>query len=145
MSERLIKNTKEPVRCAWPEDCFIQGGSSGVVFSGKGNYVTAFVEAFPPETFLRGEGVTIEAAEADCYRQYTILTSCEHGPYEPRSYTNGSGYCVKCGTWFSGVCEIADDPEDEPSELVKALLGDSQAAHEVLAEMADILEKQGKK
>lgn len=31
----------------WPEDCMVQWGGGGVVFTGKGSYRTAFFEAFP--------------------------------------------------------------------------------------------------
>lgn len=59
------KDTTEwPCAFPWPEDCFCQAGHSGVVFTKSGHYRTAFFEAFPknPNTFIRGEGSTIEVA-----------------------------------------------------------------------------------
>ena len=104
---RLITNTSEPTRHPWPEDCFVQGGGAGVVFHGDGTYRTAFVEAFPkdPPTFLRGEGPTIAEAEDACWKQFERYAACAHGEYERRNYRNGAGFCVKCGTFFSGVFE----------------------------------------
>ena len=58
---------KEPyvLKCDWPEDCFVQGGTSGLVLKGKSTYKTAFFEAFPknPDCFVRGEGESLEEAE----------------------------------------------------------------------------------
>jgi hypothetical protein len=94
----------------WPEECFVQGGSNGIVLAGKDTYTTAFVEAFPDETFLRGEGKTIAEAEDKCWTQYQKLVSCEHGPFEARGYKNGCGFCVKCGTWFPHeICQLPID------------------------------------
>lgn len=39
----------------------------------------------------------------------------EHGPFEARSYTNGSGFCVVCNTWFSGVLRDTDEVTDDGS------------------------------
>jgi hypothetical protein len=84
-------------------------------------YRTAFFEAFVnnPDTFIRGEGKTIEEAEQSAFTQFLAYKDCAgnhdlpntpsevlsrpHGPYEPRDYKNGSGYCVKCGLWFPHV------------------------------------------
>lgn len=104
-----ILRTGEQARYPWPDGMLVQGGKSGAVFTPNGNYRTAFVEAFPPGTFLRGEGKTVAEAETACWEKYQAVLVCsgggEHGPYEPRHYTNGAGYCTKCGSWFSGVCE----------------------------------------
>ena len=109
MTPRPIRNTQFLTQHDWPEDVYIQGGGCGVVFCGNGpSYLTAFVEAFPEGTFLRGEGATVPAAEDDCWLKYLAMKTCsgpngEHGPYEARAYTNGSGFCVHCGTWFPNV------------------------------------------
>lgn len=107
---REITRTGEMAKYPWPEDVMIQGGKKGIVFNRDGSdYLTAFVEAFPPDTFLRGEGASVAEAEEKCWAKYQRYVNCdgggEHGPYEPRQYENGAGFCVKCGGWFSGVCE----------------------------------------
>lgn len=121
----------------WPtEDCFIQCGGDGVVFTQHSMeevltdplkqigaitgvlseeksplelpyYRTAFFEAFPrnPNTFIRGEGKTVEEAEADCWNQYQKYFECDHPSFEPRDYTNGAGHCTKCGLWFPSVID----------------------------------------
>ncbi len=68
-------------------------------------YRTAFFEAFPrnPNTFIRGEGKTVEEAENECWKTYQAYFECDHPSFEPRDYENGSGFCTKCGLWFSGV------------------------------------------
>lgn len=106
---REILRTGEQAMFPWPQDMYLQGGKRGLVVGRKGSYRTAFVEAFPPGTFLRGEGETVAEAEAACWAKYEKHIACdgsgEHGPYEPRQYENGGGFCVKCGAWFSKVCE----------------------------------------
>jgi hypothetical protein len=77
-----------------------------IVTSGnKPNYRTAFFEAFPrvPDTFIRGEGATIEEAEEKAWCQYQKYFDCDHPSFEPRDYQNGAGYCTKCGLWFPNV------------------------------------------
>lgn len=67
---------------AWPDDCTVQWGGRGVVFSGKETYQTAFFEAFPADGsagFLRGEGKTIEEAEADAFSQWERQAGCFRG------------------------------------------------------------------
>lgn len=132
VSDRLIRNTDIPKRQPWPEDVMVQGGARGAVFRREGeSYSTAFVEAFPPGTFLRGEGKTISDAETACWGKYLLHLACDgggrHGPYEARGYENGVGYCVKCGSWFSGVCEPSQRVKDsnEACRIVKAAWGDS--------------------
>lgn len=109
-AQREITRTGEMAKYPWPGDVMIQGGKKGLVFNRDGSdYFTAFVEAFPPGTFLRGEGASVAEAEEKCWAKYQRYVNCdgggEHGPYEPRHYENGAGFCVKCGGWFSGVCE----------------------------------------
>lgn len=84
---------------------YVQGGGHGLVLvRGGGNYYTAFVEAFPEGTFLRGQGATITDAETACWAKYQRMLQCpaapEHGPFNPHTYDNGSGYCIRCGIWF---------------------------------------------
>ena len=108
----------------WPEDCRIQAGESGVVFTHApadpiadalsavvdaaapdtapqraDRYYTAFFESFPrqPDTFIRGEGPTVEAAEADCWARYQRILACDGHIFERCGRRDGYGYCVKCG------------------------------------------------
>lgn len=113
---RLIENTDEPMRCDWPAEVEVQGGSRGVVLGAGGSYWTAFVEAFADGTFLRGEGATVEEAERACWQRYTALRACPsypaHGPWDQRGYTNGSAFCTGCGGWFPGrVTGLPEVPE----------------------------------
>lgn len=82
----------------WPDNCSVQGGSSGVVFSKNGNYRTAFFEAFPkePATFIRGEGQTIEEAEKNAWEKYSRILDCPGHEFERRGYKSGVGYCKHC-------------------------------------------------
>jgi hypothetical protein len=142
MSERLIANTTEAMRHPWPEDCLVQGGSSGVVFREGAPYRTAFVEAFPG-TFLRGEGKTITEAEDACWAKYEILAACPHDQgFSRRDYVNGSGFCNRCGTWFGHAVTGFDPlpeyykPNRRPSLMERAFSGDMRAADEILTTVA---------
>ena len=92
----------------WPDDCFVQSGDRGIVITDKGSYRTAFFEAFPrsPNTFIRGEGETIQAAEAQAWGEYQRVSSCP-GPngheFEARGYENGAGICKHCGMFSTNV------------------------------------------
>jgi hypothetical protein len=81
----------------WDKEMYVQSGSSGLVLSDNGNYSTAFFEAFPknPSCFLRGEGKTIEEAEANCWDKYQKVVTCDH-EMERRNRTDGYGYCKNC-------------------------------------------------
>lgn len=115
----------------WPQDCMVQCGGRGLVFPGghlekvlskktkdplKGltdaiadtdTYETAFFEAFPnnPSTFIRGEGKTIEDAEASAWKQFQKFSACKGHEYEKRGYKNGAGFCKNCGMFKSKVFE----------------------------------------
>lgn len=138
--ERVIANTSEPMRHPWPEDCYVQGGAHGVVFGPDGKaYRTAFVEAFPG-TFLRGEGPTIAEAEDACWAKNEILAACPHDQgFDRRHYVNGSGFCRRCGTWFSkdvtGFEELPEcyEPSRRKSLMERAFSGDLDAAGEILS------------
>jgi hypothetical protein len=129
--ERLIKHTQHVAQHPWPEDVYLQGGGHGLVFSNDGNdYITAFVEAFPGQTFLRGEGKTVAEAEDSAWKQYLRYRNCDgnlkfgewHGPYERRQYRNGAGFCTRCGIWMNKVFEpLPEDPNRKPSRLEKFL------------------------
>lgn len=141
MNDQTIRHTDEPMRCDWPEGTYVQGGSLGVVFGGEnGPYQTAFVEAFPDGTFLRGEGATVEEAERACWEKYAALRSCptypSHGPWDRRNYRNGAAFCGGCGGWFpgsvTGLGELPPDPDRKPTLLERAFTGDDGALVEIL-------------
>lgn len=94
---------KEPytLKYKWPQDCFVQGGTNGVVFSKtKGKYETAYIEAFPknPECFIRGEGTTLEEAEKNAYEKFEKYLNCPNHEFEKLpNYKNGMGRCKHCG------------------------------------------------
>ena len=127
----LIKNTDAEARHPWPETMLVQGGGQGVVFvRGSGDSSeTAFVEAFPAGTFIRGEGASVEEAEDACWAKYLKVVTCagggEHGPYEARNYENGAGFCTKCGVWLPGVLEpsVAVQAERIACDLVISKYG----------------------
>lgn len=131
----------------WPDDTFVQGGARGVVFvAGGPNYETAFVEAFPANTFLRGEGATIGEAETAAWGKYQRILACPTmvGPYtnpvtgeegvmvgplhgdrdndwDRRGYTNGSAFCPHCGTWFPRVVDPLPPDPDAPKSGIEQL------------------------
>lgn len=137
---RIIANTETMARHPWPEDLYVQGGDLGVVMSPKGNYRTAFVEAFPG-TFLRGEGATVTEAEDACWAQYQRYLHCDgngpHGPMERRGYRNGGAICGRCGVWMGCVLDELPDDDREPSLLERALDHDGDALAEIFTTMAN--------
>lgn len=80
--------------CAWPDDCMVQWGH-GIIPANP------FFEAFPPGTFIRGDGETIEDAERKAFAKYERQIGCDHiwGRHHPTrgTYTNGLGWCRRCG------------------------------------------------
>ena len=91
----------------WPDGCSVQCGDKGLVLSQKGNYTTAFFEAFPdePNTFIRGEGATVEEAENDAWEQLERFRACPNHEFERRGYKNGAGFCKHCGLFKSKCFE----------------------------------------
>lgn len=91
----------------WDYDCFVQCGDEGLVLSNNNDYFTAFFEAFPksPNTFIRGEGNTIEEAEEKAWSQLQRYKECKNHEYERNGYTNGSGFCKHCGLFKSHAFE----------------------------------------
>lgn len=122
--KRLIDYDRYELTQPWPEDCYVQGGSRGLVMSrtpGK-SYNTAFVEAFPtqPATFIRGEGPTLEEAEKQAWAKYERVAAGDHEhEYEDRGYRNGAGFCKHCDLFTSNVftptelgsfCSVCETP-----------------------------------
>ena len=107
--KNLLESEAHTVACAWPDDCVVQWGSNGIVFSRKdGNhYKTAFFEAFPhnPATFIRGEGATIAEAEASAFRKFERYQACSSHEFEKRGYRNGAGFCKHCDLFESKAFE----------------------------------------
>lgn len=112
--------------CAWPDDCLVQWGKSGVVFRRDGGdpYITAFFEAFPEDNaggFIRGEGPTIGEAEANAFAKHQRQVACEH-VWGRSGYDNGGALCKRCrafksvfkpivklGEWRAPLNRIEDD------------------------------------
>lgn len=104
----LAKDTDYSPSCAWPAKCYVQWGSSGVVLSKKGNYGTAFFEAFPGDNaggFIRGEGPTIADAEASAFAKYIKEISCSHR-WGRKGYLNGGAFCHHCGAFKTVFKEV---------------------------------------
>jgi len=138
------KSFGEPYLCVreWPEDCFVQCGGNGIVV-GHGSfeemllstdplkalgdeikkptsYRTAFFEAFPrnPDTFIRGEGKTIEEAEEQTWLKFQKYLACKGHEFEKRGYRNGAGFCKHCGMFGSKVFE-PEPPTKEDLEMIE--------------------------
>lgn len=102
-------------------DAMVQGGRNGLVVNAKDpskSYRTAFVEAFIDNSFVRGEGKTIEEADDACWVKIIKHRTCSEHEFIPRSYTNGAGFCKHCGFfasgWFTGedlgqLCVVCGD------------------------------------
>ena len=91
--------------CVWPDDCVVQWGSKGMVMRRAGGaYRTAYFEAFPksPDTFIRGEGEDMAAAERNAFAKFQKIRDCPGHAFERRHWTNGGGMCAHCGM-FSGT------------------------------------------
>lgn len=88
--------------CAWPEKAYVQWGGNGIVFDLPNSYRTAFFEAFidmpdlNKNSFFRGEGEDVAAAEADCFKSFERAITCGDHEWTKGSYRNGAGYCKKC-------------------------------------------------
>ena len=104
IGELLIANTNTEAQFDWG-NVSVQGGDIGVVFSKNDTYTTAFVEVFPknPRTFIRGEGKTIQEAEASAWEQYQRIMTCDHHAFERREYRNGAAICTHCGLFQTDV------------------------------------------
>jgi hypothetical protein len=104
----------------------VQGGSSGLVLSREGgHYKTTFVEAFPHNGFIRGEGATLQEAESSAWSQYVRQMSCEQSPgheFERRHYTNGCGICKHCGAFRSEVFDALPYDSNREPGLIEQLL-----------------------
>lgn len=145
MNKYARKSFGEPYLCKqdWAEDCFVQCGGDGIVFSQGGfqeimfsdnpieslakesakptTYRTAFFEAFPrnPDTFIRGEGKTIEEAEEKAWNKLQKYLACTGHEFEKRGYTNGAGFCKHCNMFASKVFEPEPPTEDEKKQIAK--------------------------
>jgi hypothetical protein len=104
----LAKDTEYKPSCAWPEKCYVQWGSSGVVLSAEGNYRTSFFKAFPNNNsggFIRAEGSTIEEAEAAAFFKYRKEVACNRR-WGRKGYLNGGGFCHHCGAFKTVFQEV---------------------------------------
>jgi|TARA_B110000196_G_C21139312_1_gene662923 hypothetical protein len=83
---------------------FVQGGDSGIVFSRRKSYTTAFVEAFPKingmGTFIRGEGEDVKSAEDACWEKYQRMLKCDDHEWDRNVdgtlRDDGYAQCKKC-------------------------------------------------
>lgn len=102
IGEAMGRNVDYSPRQPWPDHATVQWGN-GIIPANP------FFEAFVSGTFLRGDADTIEAAEADAYLQYKTFIGCDHvwsrHSRTRGTYTNGAGWCVKCGSFKSKVFE----------------------------------------
>jgi hypothetical protein len=96
LSSLLTRNVEYVPACPWPDDCMVQWGH-GIIPANP------FFEAFPPGTFIRGDGDTIEQAERKAFAQYEREFLCAHawGRHHERrgTYLNGAAWCRKCGAF----------------------------------------------
>lgn len=99
-SQHAWKDADYKPRYDWPGDTLVQWGGNGVVL-GKNPYSTAFFEAFPDKKlsaaggFIRGEGATIEDAEADAFAKFTKQDACNH-LWGREHYRNSGQLCRHC-------------------------------------------------
>lgn len=123
---RTIANTDQPATRPWPEHIDIQGGQGWADSSAY--HDEWFFEAFPPGTFIRATGPTMAQAETTAWKQWEQIRDCpaapDHGPFEARGYTNGLGFCTRCGGGFPRVLPARPDPDTDqlPPLLALALL-----------------------
>ena len=115
---------------------YIQGGDSGIVFSKKGSYRTAFMEAFPKihgmGTFIRGEGDGIQAAEQQCWEIYQRMLNCKGHEWDRHVHgalrEDGYAQCKHCKMCTSDAleplttCSVSDKP-------TKKTFGDGHICH----------------
>jgi len=98
----------------WPENCSVQGDGTGIVISKKkGVRETAFFEAFPAapnDTFIRGEGVTIDEAEAQAFAILEKYLACPGHEFE-RKDERGTGVCKHCTIQISNALESTRECE----------------------------------
>lgn len=111
--ERTVDYGRYTVQKPWPVDTHMNGGSNGlvVVRGTRDSYRTAYFEATPrtPNTFIRGEGDSIEAAEEAAWAKYQRYNAGDHEhEFETRGYTNGAGFCKHCGMFGSQVFSLQE-------------------------------------
>jgi len=95
----------------WSEHKLLQGGINGAVLvtdPTRASYRTAFVETFIDNTFIRGEGNTLEEAENKAWHKYQARMNCEQHEWEAGTYKNGAAICRKCGTFERHVFSAED-------------------------------------
>lgn len=96
----------EMASIGWPT---VQWGNSGVVISPKGNYRTAFFEAFgSADGFIRGEGATVLESAKKALAKIKKQAACSH-PDDSWKYTHNNGYktCGLCGYFTACTVEEA--------------------------------------
>lgn len=131
LSQIIRKTPDYTPQKAWPEDCTVQWGQ-GIIPN------TPFFEAFMPGNFIRGEGADIAEAEAKAFAQYEKEGLCNHswGRQRPgrQFYTNGAGWCKKCGAFRSNMFKelfIIGSYRKPLSVMEAGFLEDMETDHEM--------------
>ena len=141
----------------WPDTCRTQHGGNGIVLVGGDDYYrTAFFEAFPrdPDTFIRGEGPTVEAAEDAAWQQHLRHQACGGHEFESRGYKNGAGFCRHCNMFSSRVftpeqlglyCRVCGTPtfwhRDADGMLCEAHVRQSDADADTTSALSQLLSR----
>lgn len=102
MTKIIKTNSNEDYQLQYDwNDIFVQCNDSGIVL-GQNPYTTAFFESFPrkPDTFIRGEGKTIQEAETAAWNKYQKTLGCQDHEYKYHSDI-GHGKCIHCNLFTS--------------------------------------------
>lgn len=81
----------------WPDDCHVQWGRGRMARDDEGQEfrINAFFEAFPAVGgVIRGEGETLEDAEASALARFSRESTCEHA--WSRKFSHTLGQCRLC-------------------------------------------------
>lgn len=90
----------------WPDDCTVQWGTYP-----PEHKLPAFFEAFPENTYLRGEGADVRAAEDRAWAQHQRELACPGHVWSPigggqPERLDGFGWCTLCRRAEDGVLPV---------------------------------------
>lgn len=88
----------------WPSTCVVKYNRESV------GLPRCEVFCSDPETFIRGEGPTLDAAEETAWLQYVKIIECTGHVFDNRSYDSGVGWCVHCDMFSPKAFEPARTP-----------------------------------
>ena len=98
--------SKEKVyTCQFDWQCDLHASDSGGVSAEGDRSETAFFEAYPEDTIVCGNGVTIIEAERSAWEKWQRMQQCSNHEFERGKFTDGSGFCKHCGRYRAGVFE----------------------------------------